>query len=307
MKWVSGLDGERRDECWAPTRTYDGSNVGGSVPMSSFVIGDKGWHNQEDQKTRSSKLPLATYLIKEDEDILIRFVNGGVSQGILITLEGHPMTVVAADGVEVKPVTVDGLAIFGGERYDVLIRGLKNPERKQYRFIFETLEKIHWNWGSYEPFIGLANLEYESKKPLPETDEVDFEHSTCTKEKKCQILNCPFGQFGEQYNFTCISAHLLENGEDIPDPEVVQKKKFDNFDEKFINMHFDSHVDGYMFSKPQGMPYFHEGKMEKISKKCDPKKCDRHKSSKYDHEHCDCFINYNFKLNDIVQVSHLFM
>ena len=67
-------------------------------------------------------------------------------------------------------------------------------------------------------------------------------------------------------------------------------------------MHFDSHVDGYMFTKPQGMPYFYHDRLDEVSVKCDPEICDRHKHAKYDHV-CDCFIHYYFKLNSTVQVS----
>jgi hypothetical protein len=302
MKWVSGMDGERRSQCWAPTRTYDGSNVGGSVPMSSFLMGDKGWHNNEDQRTRPSKLPLATYLISKGEDILMRFVNGGVAQEILIWLEGHQFTIVAADGVEVKPVTVDALVIYSGERYDVIIHGLKNPDRKVYRFILETMESIHWNWGPYEPFKSLGNLEYDNVNGSA-GDEVDWEHSNCTLESKCLIFNCPFGRFADKYPFECFSPHLLENVKEVQDEELIKADKFDkNFDERFINMHFDSHVDGYMFAKPHGMPYYYNDRLDDIAVKCDPKKCDRANHAKYDHT-CDCFIHYYFKLNSIVQMT----
>ena len=228
------MDGERRSQCWAPTRTYDGSNVGGSVPMSSFLMGDKGWHNPEDQRTRSSKLPLATYLIKKGEDILIRFVNGGVAQEILIWLEGHQFIIVAADGVEVKPVTVDALVIFSGERYDVLIRGLKNPQRRVYHFILETMETIHWNWSDYEPFKGLGNLEYEGVT-LPIDDQVDWDHQNCTQEHKCLIFNCPFGKFADKHPFNCFSSHLLENANPVPNDELIKADKFgDSLDVSFI-------------------------------------------------------------------------
>lgn len=41
-----------------------------------------------------------------DEDILFRIVNGGVAQELMLYVEGHPMTVVAADGDEVVPMKV---------------------------------------------------------------------------------------------------------------------------------------------------------------------------------------------------------
>lgn len=45
MKWMFGYDSGK---CFAPTRTYDGSNVSGSMPISAILINDKGWHNQNE-------------------------------------------------------------------------------------------------------------------------------------------------------------------------------------------------------------------------------------------------------------------
>lgn len=52
-------------------------------------------------------------------------------------------------------------------------------------------------------------------------------------------------------------------------------------------MHFDSHVDGYMFAKPHGMPYYYNDRLDDIAVKCDPKVCDRPNHAKYDHT-CMC-------------------
>lgn len=64
MKWVGwGFDDEAKEKCWAPKRTYDGSNVGGSIPLSAILVGDKGWHSQDDIMKRPSRIPLTTYRI----------------------------------------------------------------------------------------------------------------------------------------------------------------------------------------------------------------------------------------------------
>src|SRR4051812_9297338 len=68
MKWVGygfdEVDGGYRKQCWAPRRTFDGSNVGGSIPLEAIIIGDQGWYSQDDLRSRPSALPLTTYLIK---------------------------------------------------------------------------------------------------------------------------------------------------------------------------------------------------------------------------------------------------
>ncbi|KAH7694022.1 Protein F21D5.3 a [Aphelenchoides avenae] len=226
MKWVGwGFDDEAKEKCWAPKRTYDGSNVGGSIPLSAILVGDKGWHSQEDIIRRPSRIPLTTYRIYSGDYILFRFVNGGVSQGIMVWLEDHDMYVVAGDGAEVKPVKVDAVAIFPGERYDILVKGLENPAKKYYRFIFETMEYFNWDWTIGQPQFALANLEYQNVQG-EETDEVDFGHRKCTPDSKCVVLNCPFERFPDNFNFECMSAHHLENGRTVADPEILEKKQF---------------------------------------------------------------------------------
>lgn len=57
-----------------------------------------------------------------------------------------------------------------GERYDVLITGLKNPTQKNYRFIFETTEYYDINFNVRNLTIGLANLQYEDAA-FPDIDQ----------------------------------------------------------------------------------------------------------------------------------------
>ncbi|KAI6197103.1 hypothetical protein M3Y94_01185400 [Aphelenchoides besseyi] len=300
MKWVGfGFDDEAREKCWAPKRTYDGSNVGGSIPLAAILINSKGWYNRDDIRQRPKTLPLTTYRIRTQEHQRYRIVNGGVSQGIVVWCEGHQMTVVAADGVEVKPMVVDAVIVFPGERYDVHIQGLSKPTQKVYRFILETMD---WDWTVGKPQLGLANLVYEDVD-LPDDGEIDFAHVKCTTNSKCKLLNCPFLDFPSQLNWTCISAHKLENAEPLVDGEILEQKMFrDDFKEVFANMNYDNHIDGYMFKSPRGMPYYHQDNLEEVATLCDPFKCDRFHSDRWDHN-CDCFYHYTFELGDIVQMT----
>ena len=65
--------------------------------------------------------------------MLFRIVNGGVAQELMVHVEGHLMTITAADGEEVVPYPIDRLIIFPGERYDVLVNGLAAPTKKSYK------------------------------------------------------------------------------------------------------------------------------------------------------------------------------
>ena len=66
-------------------------------------------------------------------------------------------------------------------------------------------------------------------------------------------------------------------------------------------MHFDSHVDGFKYEFPTGMPYYNRNQMEKISKPCNETACPKG-ANKYDRA-CNCFFHKEHKLNNIVQLT----
>ncbi|TMS38409.1 hypothetical protein L596_005141 [Steinernema carpocapsae] len=277
MKWLYGFD-NNNGTCWTPTRIADGSNLGGAVPINAILVNDKGWHSQDDIRSIPSSLPLETFRIKKEEEIIIRIVNGGVAQELMVTTEEHEMYIIAADGVEIKPQKVDSLIVFSGERYDVMIKGMKNPNRKVYPILIETIDTVRWDWGVNKPTVTLAKLEYEDVTH-DETDQgADYNHSNCKADKQCVVANCPFEDFPKGSVFSCCGVHAvdLESAEEV-DKEVTAQKIFtDNeYEEHFINMHFDSHVDGFMFKLPRGVPYFYDNgtNMAEVADTCDYSKC----------------------------------
>ncbi|KAK0407643.1 hypothetical protein QR680_003508 [Steinernema hermaphroditum] len=302
MKWLYGFDENRK--CWAPTRTFDGSNIGGSIPISAILVNDKGWHDQEELKAHPSKLPLETFRIKHGEEVIFRLVSGAVSQELMITIEDHEMYIIAADGVEINPKRVDSLVIFSGERYDILVKGIENPKKKVYPIIIETLEHFNWNWTTRKPFYGLAKLEYEDSHKK-ETNKVDWNHSKCTKKSKCIVGNCPFEEFALRFPYTCedVHSHELESAYIAPDEQdIIQQKNFTKgYEEHFINMHYDSHVNGWMFQLPRAMPYFNEDRLRHYADWCDPQKCTP--TSNRDSRDCHCYYHLNITLGNIVQLT----
>ncbi|KAF2641923.1 hypothetical protein P280DRAFT_424531 [Massarina eburnea CBS 473.64] len=51
----------------------------------------------------------------------LRFINTGINNWNHVSLDGHPMTVIAADFVPIVPYTTNSLSISVGQRYDVII------------------------------------------------------------------------------------------------------------------------------------------------------------------------------------------
>jgi iron transport multicopper oxidase len=42
--------------------------------------------------------------------------------GYVFSIDGHSLTIIEADGENTKPLTVDALQIFAGQRYSVVVR-----------------------------------------------------------------------------------------------------------------------------------------------------------------------------------------
>jgi CopA family copper-resistance protein len=61
------------------------------------------------------------YLFKKGERVRLRFINGAAATFFNIRIPGLPMTVISADGQNVKPVQVDEFQIGNAETYDVIV------------------------------------------------------------------------------------------------------------------------------------------------------------------------------------------
>ncbi|KAF7635237.1 hypothetical protein Mgra_00005352 [Meloidogyne graminicola] len=334
-KWIGhSLDNKEEllngNGCEKVERTFDGT-LSREIPVSAIIIGNKGWYNQTDIINRPSKLPLTNFGIEIGENIMLRLVNAGISQGVFVWIEEHDFWIVAADGSYIKPIKVNSLLMFSGERYDIIIKGLINPKKQIYRIIFELMEQIK---EIERRNLGKQKTYKEEEKENNNNDEVDWSHKYCTKERKCLIFNCPFKHFPPWINMTCIYSDKLKADNKLKNKEYLEKiknnktkneskeiiikeeeeeinearklalfSKIENnkqsFREIFVNLH--DGLNGWRFLEPNGIPYFN--KTETVKEKfCDELKCDRWTNEALYNDNCQCFINYKFKLGEIVQI-----
>ncbi|CAD6191331.1 unnamed protein product [Caenorhabditis auriculariae] len=302
MKWMYGYDDFTK--CWEPTRTADGGNVGGAIPISALLVNDKGWANHDVLTKRPFDLPVERFQVKSGEKILLRIVNGGVAQELMITTEGHNMTVVAADGVEVVPAHFDKVIVFPGERYDILIETLPTPKKSNYMIQIEAVQKYFFDWSVIPTTYTFAFLEYEDAGLQEDTTKPNLDHPGCTANKPCTVMNCPFAKYPNEKRLTCVSYDTLKNPkpEEI-DPQILQDTPFsDGFEEHFINMHHDSQMDQFLFQFPWGVPYYHSDNMDDISTNCANTECANDTNSDANTK-CRCFYHLTHKLGNIVQIT----
>ena len=94
------------------------------------------------------------------EKIRLRIINAGASSYFYVSM-GIPMTVVAADGVDIQPIKANELLMGMAETYDVL---LTVPEHKNYE-IRATVQDVT-GYGS--TWIGMGEKVPAPNKPLPD-------------------------------------------------------------------------------------------------------------------------------------------
>ncbi len=78
------------------------------------------------------------YLFRRGERIRLRIINGSAMTFFNLRIPGLPMTVIAADGQNVKPVEVDELQIATAETYDVIIEPGKADA---YAIVAESMDR----------------------------------------------------------------------------------------------------------------------------------------------------------------------
>ena len=102
---------------------------------------------------------------KPGEKVRLRFINGSAMTFFDIRIPGLKMTVVQADGQNIKPVSVDEFRIATAETYDVIVEPQKNSA---YTVFAETMDRSGYARGTLAPRQGMsAPIPKRRKRPLP--------------------------------------------------------------------------------------------------------------------------------------------
>ena len=98
----------------------------------------------------------------------------------------------------------------------------KSPKklRDKYRMVVETIQYYWWNWTVVPTTYGVAFLEYPQTNLKEDTSTPNLLPTECNPTKHCTVLNCPFKDFPQTYNYTCVSYDKLEH----PRPENIDKE-----------------------------------------------------------------------------------
>ncbi|WP_336295289.1 copper resistance system multicopper oxidase [Cronobacter dublinensis] len=100
-----------------------------------------------------------TGLFRKGEKLRLRFINGSAMTYFDVRIPGLKMTVVAADGQYVNPVTVDEFRIATAETYDVIVE----PSHDAYTIFAQSMDRSGYARGTLAIRDGLA-------APVPSLD-----------------------------------------------------------------------------------------------------------------------------------------
>lgn len=111
-----------------------------------------------------------TGLFKPGEKLRLRFINSSAMAFFDIRIPGLKMTVVQADGNDVKPVTVDELRIAVAETYDVIVQPKEN---RPYSIVAESMGRTAMVRGTLAPREGLVGA-VPAMRPQPRLTMADM-------------------------------------------------------------------------------------------------------------------------------------
>ena len=104
-----------------------------------------------------------TGLFQRGERVRLRFINASSNTFYDVRVPGLKLTVVQADGQDVKPVIVDEFRFGSGETYDVLIE----PQDDAYAIFAQSMERSGYACGTLAVQQGLS-------APIPAVDPVEW-------------------------------------------------------------------------------------------------------------------------------------
>ncbi|XP_048741747.1 uncharacterized protein LOC125655476 isoform X2 [Ostrea edulis] len=258
----------------------DGSKFGPWYAQSALING-KGRYNDPITHTHN-EAPLEVFKVHRHRNYRFRVINAAAMYPYRISIDSHPLTVVATDGYYIKPVVVESVILHPGERFDFIIQANENVGN--YMIRGQTLEVDRRT-------IGEAILHYEGADQ--NYINIFSTRTQCLSSKECLVLNCPFSFYPNEKHTQCITMDAIKSN----DPTGVPDVQPGAFQEYFLNFAFpgltfkpDS-VNGIEFRFPTVSGI---SQPTEITEQCSKVDCGEQKV-------CSCTNTIDLNHNDTVQ------
>ena len=142
------------------SKTWDKRSMWNRMRMSDRDISDVTGYTYTFLMNGQNPATGWTGLFKPGEKIRLRFINAAAMTFFDVRIPGLKMTVVAADGQLVKPVSIDEFRIGVAETYDVIV---EPDENKAYTVFAQSIDRSGFARGTLTP-------DPEMKAMIPEMD-----------------------------------------------------------------------------------------------------------------------------------------
>ena len=117
-----------------------------------------------------------TALFKPGERVRLRFINASAMTTFNIRIPGLPLSVVQADGQNVRPVTVDEFQIGVAETYDVIVTP---PDDRAYTLVGEAVDRSGMARATLAPRAGMtAEVPPLRERPLATMKDMGMDMSS---------------------------------------------------------------------------------------------------------------------------------
>jgi CopA family copper-resistance protein len=115
-----------------------------------------------------------TGIFKPGEKIRLRFINASAMTYFDVRIPGLKMTVVAADGLHVKPVKVDELRIAVAETYDVIV---EPDDAQAYTIFAQSMDRTGYSRGTLAAREGMqAPVPAVDPRPIISMSDMGMDH-----------------------------------------------------------------------------------------------------------------------------------
>ena len=105
-------------------------------------------------------LPLEVFQVRKGEYFYFRLICPSYELTMAVSIDKHPLHVVATDGSDIVTTTVDIINIAPGERYDFYIDATDPDGTGLYWMRILTMEQLRGDWIVSIPILALSQPTY---------------------------------------------------------------------------------------------------------------------------------------------------
>jgi CopA family copper-resistance protein len=150
QRTVGDFVNDVRKQGWKPT--IADRRVWGQMRMDPTDLADVSGHAYTYLMNGATPAGNWTGLFRRGERVRLRFINGSSMSFFDVRIPGLKLTVVAADGQDVEPVTVDEFRIGTAEVCDVIV---EPKDDRAYTIFAQSLDRSGYARGTLAPQLGM--------------------------------------------------------------------------------------------------------------------------------------------------------